>query len=69
MSGRRIQLIVDASDDMENLRQQIFQREGINQDQQQILYNGIQLYDWVAFKDLYIQHGAVFFLAVRNRGG
>jgi len=69
MSGRRIQLLVDRKNDtLDDVRKKIEAKEGINQDQQRLLMNGINLVD-DTIENLNIEDGMLLFLTLRNRGG
>jgi len=69
MSGRRIQLVVDRKNDtLDDVRKKIEAKEGINQDQQRLLMNGINLVD-DTIENLNIEDGMLLFLTLRNRGG
>lgn len=61
MSGRRFRLVVDIDDSLDDVA-----KEGINEDQQQLLQNGINLANDKVEK-LNISYGAVLFLTLRNR--
>lgn len=68
LTGRRIHLLLDVQDTLDNVRDKIRVKEGIHPDQQVLLFNGIKLMDGTV-EELCIQEGAVLFLTLRNRGG
>jgi hypothetical protein len=68
LTGRRIHLLLDVQDSLDDVREKIRVKEGIHPDQQVLLFNGIKLMDGTV-EELSIQEGAVLFLTLRNRGG
>ena len=60
---------VSPDDTVEDVQKKIEMKEGINPDQQLLLFNGLklQLDDTVA--DCYIHENSTLFLTLRNRGG
>ena len=69
MTGRWILLSVSPDDTVEDIQEKIQMKEGINPDQQLLLFCGhkLQLDDTV--EDCYIQEHSTLFLTLRNRGG
>jgi hypothetical protein len=68
LTGRKIHLLLDVQDTLDDVREKIRVKEGIHPDQQVLLFNGIKLMDGTV-EELCIQEGAVLFLTLRNRGG
>jgi hypothetical protein len=68
LTGRRIHLLLDVQDSLDDIREKIRVKEGIHPDQQVLLFNGIKLMD-ATVEELSIEDGAVLFLTLMNRGG
>jgi hypothetical protein len=68
LTGRRMHLLLDVQDTLDDVREKIRVKEGIHPDQQVLLFNGTKLMDGTV-EELCIQEGAVLFLTLRNRGG
>jgi len=68
MTGRRFELDVDLKDNLDDVRSKIKTKEGIHEDQQHLLLNGIRLVDDTV-ENLRIHNGSLLFLTLRNRGG
>jgi hypothetical protein len=68
LTGRRIRLLLDVQDSLDDIREKIRVKEGIHPDQQVLLFNGIKLMD-ATVEELSIEEGAVLFLTLMNRGG
>lgn len=68
MNGRRFHLVLDLNDTIDDVKAKITNKEGIHDDQQQLLLNGIRLREGTV-EDLYIGDGALLFLVLRLRGG
>lgn len=69
LSGRCITLSVSPDDTIEEVTQKIKMKEGINPDQQLLLYNGLRLHSDGTVDEHNIQSNSKLFLTVRGLGG
>jgi hypothetical protein len=69
LTGRLITLSVSPDDTVEEVYEKIKMKEGINPDQQILLFNGRKLHEDATFDDYLIQEYATPFLTLRNCGG
>lgn len=69
MTGRQIALSVSPDDSIEHVMEKIKMKEGINPDQQNLLFNGLQLHPLDCVDDYHIQENMTVFLTLRNLGG
>lgn len=69
LSGRCINLSVSPDDTIEEVYQKIKMKEGINPDQQMLLFNGLRLHEDATVDDYNIYESSKLFLTVRGIGG
>jgi hypothetical protein len=69
LTGRSITVSVSPNDTIEELTLKILVKEGINPDQQSLLYSGLRLHEVDTVDDCHIQEQSRLFLTLRLRGG
>jgi hypothetical protein len=69
LTGRSITVSVSPDDTIEELTLKILAKEGINPDQQRLLYSGLRLHEDDTVDDCRIQEQSRLFLTLRLRGG
>ena len=67
-SGRSIIISVSLDDSLDDIREKIRMKEGINPDQQVLMLNGTKLIDGTV-EELGISETSILYLTLRNRGG
>ena len=68
LTGKHITLNVDCTDRIEDLKEQIYNKEGIPPDQQRLIFAGRQLEEGNTIQDYSIQRDATLHLLLRLRG-
>jgi hypothetical protein len=69
LSGRCFTLSVSPDDTIADVTQKIKMKEGINPDQQLLLFNGLKLYEDATVHEYNIRPNSKLFLTIRGLGG
>jgi ubiquitin C len=69
LAGKTITVDVEEGDSVEQLKQKLFDKEGIPVDQQRLIFGGKQISDERSLADYGVTAGATMHLVLRLRGG
>jgi len=69
LTGKEIEIDIDPTDEIERIKERVYEKEGIPPPQQRLIFGGKQMVDEKTAADYNIEAGSVLHLVLALRGG